>query len=239
MLYMFNLMGTSGLSPPSSRRRRTRGQSMASGFSYNKDKPNFALGSGVSSEDIHGPQEGKRASKVNVSRRGTATSGGGLSRSNTSGRSISSRKSLVGSTHRLSVAAAAAAEPEQVGTPVTPEVVPPVPQLPPSVPPPSRPKSAGPSVHSPVVATGPTLADLASTAPLVEAQTAAPQDDDGEVLIRARARHAYKGSPEDPNELSFAKGEILEIEDQEGKWWQAKKADGTLGIVPSNYLVLL
>ncbi|KAK7008443.1 hypothetical protein R3P38DRAFT_3590762 [Favolaschia claudopus] len=30
--------------------------------------------------------------------------------------------------------------------------------------------------------------------------------------------------------LKFKQGrEVLEIEDQEGKWWQAKKADGTLG----------
>jgi hypothetical protein len=67
-----------------------------------------------------------------------------------------------------------------------------------------------------------------------------------------------KGSPDDPTELSFQKGEVLEIEDQAGKWWQAKKADGTAGsessnkndlcslslipfsaVVPSNYLVML
>ncbi|KAJ7192198.1 hypothetical protein GGX14DRAFT_506493 [Mycena pura] len=67
-------------------------------------------------------------------------------------------------------------------------------------------------------------------------------DDDDEAslpLPRARALHAYNGAPDDPNELSFKKGEILEIEDQEGKWWQARKADGTIGIAPSNYLVLL
>ncbi|KAJ7923587.1 hypothetical protein B0H13DRAFT_1602444 [Mycena leptocephala] len=47
------------------------------------------------------------------------------------------------------------------------------------------------------------------------------------------------GSPDDPNELSFQKGEILQIEDQEGKWWQARKTDGTFGVVPSNYLVMI
>jgi hypothetical protein len=36
-------------------------------------------------------------------------------------------------------------------------------------------------------------------------------------------------SPDDPNELSFTKGEILDILDKQGKWWQAKKSDGRVG----------
>ncbi|KAF7329289.1 hypothetical protein MKEN_00189800 [Mycena kentingensis (nom. inval.)] len=64
-------------------------------------------------------------------------------------------------------------------------------------------------------------------------------DGDTIPLPKARALHAYNGSSDDPEELSFKKGEILEIEDQQGKWWQARKADGSFGIVPSNYLVLL
>lgn len=36
-------------------------------------------------------------------------------------------------------------------------------------------------------------------------------------------------SPDDPNEISFSKGEILDIVDNTGKWWQAEKEDGTLG----------
>lgn len=37
------------------------------------------------------------------------------------------------------------------------------------------------------------------------------------------------GSAEDPNEISFAKDDILDILDQGGKWWQARKSDGTVG----------
>ena len=36
-------------------------------------------------------------------------------------------------------------------------------------------------------------------------------------------------SPDDPNELSLSKGETLDIVDTSGKWWQARRADGTTG----------
>ncbi|CAG8648624.1 8436_t:CDS:2, partial [Funneliformis mosseae] len=34
-------------------------------------------------------------------------------------------------------------------------------------------------------------------------------------------------------------GEILDIADNKGKWWQAKKTDGSMGIAPSNYLQII
>jgi SHO1 osmosensor len=46
---------------------------------------------------------------------------------------------------------------------------------------------------------------------------------------KARALYAYKASPDDPAEISFAKGEILDIVDNNGKWWQARKEDGATG----------
>ncbi|KAI9359358.1 hypothetical protein BD770DRAFT_471733 [Pilaira anomala] len=52
---------------------------------------------------------------------------------------------------------------------------------------------------------------------------------------KVQALHSYNASIQDPNELSFEKGEVLEIVDRKGNWWQARKQDGTTGIIPSNY----
>ncbi|KAI8338025.1 hypothetical protein BC941DRAFT_424386 [Chlamydoabsidia padenii] len=52
---------------------------------------------------------------------------------------------------------------------------------------------------------------------------------------RVEALHDYHANPEDPSELSFERGDILEIQDRRGNWWQARKADGSTGIIPSNY----
>ncbi|KAI8878383.1 hypothetical protein K501DRAFT_258746 [Backusella circina FSU 941] len=54
-------------------------------------------------------------------------------------------------------------------------------------------------------------------------------------IAYSTALHTYQANPDDPNELSFVKDEQLEILNKSGNWWQAKKSDGSIGIVPSNY----
>ncbi|KAH8995954.1 hypothetical protein EDB92DRAFT_109361 [Lactarius akahatsu] len=56
---------------------------------------------------------------------------------------------------------------------------------------------------------------------------------------QAKALYAYTGSLDDPNVISFSEGEILNVIDMSGWWWQARKEGGTLGIAPSSYLKII
>lgn len=60
--------------------------------------------------------------------------------------------------------------------------------------------------------------------------SAAGQSVDNVVKQKAKANYAYSASPDDPNEVSFAKGEILVVLDNTGKWYQVRTASGQQGV---------
>ncbi|KAF8183875.1 hypothetical protein K438DRAFT_1133576 [Mycena galopus ATCC 62051] len=73
---------------------------------------------------------------------------------------------------------------------------------------------------------------------------------------KAQALYSYTANADDPRELSFLQGEILDIGDKRSDWWPARSANGSVGskalslpalrreligslVAPSNYLQLL
>ncbi|KAI9438945.1 hypothetical protein H4582DRAFT_104247 [Lactarius indigo] len=56
---------------------------------------------------------------------------------------------------------------------------------------------------------------------------------------KAKALYPYTASPDHPNDISFSEGETLDIIEMDDDWWHARKEDGTLGTVPSNFLLII
>ncbi|KAF9531187.1 kinase-like domain-containing protein [Crepidotus variabilis] len=79
--------------------------------------------------------------------------------------------------------------------------------------------------NSPAIST----ANLSVTQPKFNDQSA--------VIFQAMAKFNYKSQTS--GELSFYKGEILDILDIEMKWWVARKIDGTVGILPYNFVQVI
>lgn len=100
------------------------------------------------------------------------------------------------------------------------------------------------AVESSGVTTVP-MDNIGSNPPAVEGSSGGmpPPSADQTYQYKARALYTYTANPSDASEISFQKGDVLEIVDNKGKWWQARKhnADGTveIGNAPSNYLEII
>ncbi|CAK5262916.1 unnamed protein product [Mycena citricolor] len=225
---LFTLVGAAPIAPPRGRTavtNRMHTPSLSRHGSRASSKAKYRLGAGVSSDDVITTDLN---GAIDVRRVTPPPSNHRLSRKSTSKSVASSmnRKSASVSFKEKEAYGSPSPTPAGIPLPASP-IIPPVPTLPYG--------NGAADIEAGMVTRASSPTPLALPTPVLSEPSPAPS----ETFPKARALHSYTGSLDDPNELSFKKGEILEIEDQEGKWWQARKADGSYGIVPSNYLVMI
>ncbi|KAF9229025.1 hypothetical protein BS17DRAFT_722283 [Gyrodon lividus] len=208
-LHLFNSLGTGGLTPPS-RRRRTRGPSVHN-MATNGYAANYSSGGGIGSHDMPYDPAGKMGGGIGAPgvRSQNSFVGGG---------------SIDGAAPRSLGPAAGAGSIQS-----TPNVAPG-----PLV---GADTTMGPG--SPLMGAGAAGVGAGGGLNAPNSTTPEPAPEQESYFYKAKTLYAYTASPDDPNEISFTKGEILDIVDKQGKWWQAKKVDGTIGIAPSNYLQII
>jgi SHO1 osmosensor len=212
-LHIFNAMGTGGLSSPSRRRRTIRaqpsGHNMAGNGGY---ATNYGSGGGIGSHDAV-PYDGKMMSSP-------IGGGAGIRSQN----SFAGGQSMEGGAPR-SIGAGTA--PGSIGAPM------------------GETRSIGGGDVGPgsplmgggnagVGAGGGPGAGAADSNPESYSYKAKALYACESIIDRCRISgsdlsFSDTASPDDPNEISFTKGEVLDIVDKQGKWWQARKADGTIG----------
>ncbi|KAG7099761.1 hypothetical protein E1B28_001574 [Marasmius oreades] len=209
-LHIFNYLGTGGLTPPS-RRRRVRPQSSMHNMSTNNGYATggYASGGGISSKDMN---YGNTISGPGMVGGGLSPGMGAMSPGVRSQNSFGGGSTADAATRSLGAVSTHNAPTSGGAASMT------------DAPGPGSPLMAG-------VGTG-----VQPGAPLPE-QSSSPGAET--VTYKAKALYAYTASPDDPNEISFTKNEILDIVDKQGKWWHARKGDGAAGIAPSNYLQII
>ncbi len=213
MLHVFNSLGTGGLTPPSRRRRGTRSGSMMNMGGANGYTAGYAQGGIGPMYDtkmggsMTGPIGGTGSFRAG-SAEGAPRSMGGPGSVNNLGAgsgpgSIGGGEGSIGPASPLMGSGAAGIGAGGGGGAA-----------------PTTPGTAGPD--SSVASGGETqyrakaLYNCECATPSYWSSSHAPMTAD-------------TASPDDPNEITFSKNEILEILDKNGKWWQARKQDGTVG----------